>query len=117
MWSRFGSTTTSAREKKISMDLCRAIISAHRHGIKVLAHIHYLEDAKQLVEAGLDGLGHSVRDKPVDEQLIASMKKRGAWQPLPRPSTGVSTFVYAKPHPFWTTRSSLDRFLPRCSLP
>lgn len=89
------------REDKISMDLCRAIIeSAHKYGIKVAAHIFYLEDAKELVEAGLDGLAHSVRDKPVDEELIALMKKRGAWQAAATLTREVSTFVYAKHHPF-----------------
>ncbi|MCP5111150.1 MAG: amidohydrolase family protein, partial [bacterium] len=89
------------REEKISMDLCRAIIeSAHKYGIKVAAHIFYLEDAKALVQAGLDGLAHSVRDKPVDAELIALMKKRGAWQAAATLTREVSTFVYAKPHPF-----------------
>ena len=73
------------REKKIPLDLCKAIIAdAHKHGIKVAAHIFYLDDAKALVDAGLDGLAHSVRDKPVDDALIASMKKHGAFQSAPR---------------------------------
>ncbi len=53
------------REQKIPMELCRAIMeNAHEHGIKVAAHIFYLEDARRLIEMGLDGLAHSVRDKP-----------------------------------------------------
>lgn len=89
------------REKKIPLELCRAIIeSAHRYGIKVAAHVFYLEDAKGLVEAGLDGLAHSVRDQPVDDELIALMKKRGAWQSAATLVRELSTFVYARPHPF-----------------
>jgi len=89
------------KEKKIPMELCQAIISgAHKHGIKVGAHIFYLQDAERLVEAGLDGLAHSVRDKPVSDTLIASMKKRGAWQQAATLTREASTFVYAKPHPF-----------------
>jgi imidazolonepropionase-like amidohydrolase len=89
------------REKKISIDLCRAIIDgAHKHGLKVGAHIFYLDDAKALVDAGLDGLAHSVRDKPIDDALIASMKKKGAWQQAATLAREVSTFAYAKRAPF-----------------
>lgn len=89
------------RQRKISMPLSKAIIEeAHKKKIKVGAHIFYLEDAKQLVEAGLDGLAHSVRDAPVDDALIASMKKRGAWQQAATLARELSTFVFAKP-PSW----------------
>jgi len=91
------------KEKKIPMGLCQAIISgAHKHGIKVGAHIFYLQDAEKLVEAGLAGLAHSVRDKPVSDALIASMKKHGAWQQAATLTREISTFIYAKPHPMLT---------------
>jgi imidazolonepropionase-like amidohydrolase len=89
------------RQPKIPMDLCRSIISsANKHGLKVAAHVFYLEDARQLVEAGLHGLAHSIRDAEVDSALIAAMKKRGAWQSAATLSRELSTFVYAKPQPF-----------------
>ena len=89
------------RERKIPLPLSKAIIdAAHQHKIKTAAHIFYLEDAKQLVEAGLDGLAHSVRDAPVDEALIASMKKRGAWLAAATLTRELSTFVFATP-PAW----------------
>lgn len=89
------------RERKIPLELSRAIIAnAHKRGLKVAAHIFYLDDAKQLVEAGLDILAHSVRDRPVDDALIAAMKKRGAWQGAATLTREISTFVYAEPHPF-----------------
>lgn len=88
------------REKKIPMELCRAIIeNAHKRGIKVAAHIFYLEDARRLVEMGLDGLAHSVRDRPVDAALIAAMKQRGAWLAAPTLARELSTFIYADDHP------------------
>jgi imidazolonepropionase-like amidohydrolase len=88
------------RQKKIPMELCRAIIqSAHQRGLKVAAHVFYLEDARQLAEAGLDGLAHSVRDKPVDAGLIETMKKRGAWQSVATLVRELATFIYAQPHP------------------
>lgn len=88
------------KEPKIPMELCRAIIEeAHRHNLKVAAHIFYLEDSRRLVEAGIDALAHSVRDKAVDAELISLMKKRGTWQ-IPTLTRELSTFVYARPHPF-----------------
>lgn len=104
------------RQKKIPIDLCRAIIeSAHKRGLKVAAHVFYLEDARQLAEAGLDGLAHSVRDKPVDAALIETMKKRGAWQSSPTLVRELATFIYAQPHPslqdYFFTRSITPQLL------
>ena len=86
------------REKKIPLDLAKAIITdAHHQGLKVAAHVFYLDDAKTLVDAGLDGLAHSVRDKPVDDELIAAMKKHGAFQEAATLTREESTFIFAKP--------------------
>jgi imidazolonepropionase-like amidohydrolase len=88
------------REKKIPLDLAKAIIAdAHQHGLKVAAHIFYLDDAKALVDAGLDGLAHSVRDKPVDAALITAMKKHGAYQEAATLTREESMFIFAKPSP------------------
>jgi imidazolonepropionase-like amidohydrolase len=88
------------REKKIPLDLAKAIIAdGHKHGLKVAAHVFYLDDAKALIDAGLDGLAHSVRDKPVDDALIASMKKHGAFQEAATLTREESTFIFAKPGP------------------
>ena len=86
------------RERKIPIELCKAIIAdAHKHHLKVAAHVFYLDDAKALIDAGLDGLAHSVRDKPVDEALIAAMKKHGAFQEAATLTREESTFIFAKP--------------------
>jgi imidazolonepropionase-like amidohydrolase len=88
------------RDKKIPLDLAKAIIAdAHHDGLKVAAHVFYLDDAKALIDAGLDGLAHSVRDKPVDDELIAAMKKRGAFQEAATLTREESTFIFAKPSP------------------
>src|SRR5271169_4580768 len=88
------------REKKIPLDLAKAIIAdGHKHGLKVAAHVFYLDDAKALIDAGLDGLAHSVRDKPVDAELIALMKKHGALQEAATLTREESTFIFAKPGP------------------
>ena len=67
--------------KRMPYDICKAIIdSAHKHGLPAIAHVYYLEDAKHLADNGIDALAHSVRDKPVDHELINSMKSHGTWQ-------------------------------------
>jgi imidazolonepropionase-like amidohydrolase/streptogramin lyase len=63
--------------EKLKPNLYRAIIDeAHKHGIRVMAHIAALDDAKDLLRAGVDGFGHVVRDKDVDEELIAMLRAR-----------------------------------------
>jgi imidazolonepropionase-like amidohydrolase len=88
-------------QKKMPYDIGQAIIeSAHRHNLQAAAHIFYLEDAKALVDFGVDGLAHSVRDKPVDDALIAAMKKHRAWQMAATLSREASMFIYAHGAPF-----------------
>ncbi|MFN7918990.1 MAG: amidohydrolase family protein [Bryobacteraceae bacterium] len=88
------------KERKIPMDLSKAIIeNAHKRGLKVAAHVFYLDDAKKLVAAGLDGIAHSVRDKPVDDELIKLMKEKGAWQSAATFMREYSVFCFAKPDP------------------
>ena len=83
------------RERKIPLDLSKAIIdNARRHNLKVAAHIFYLDDARALVDAGLAGLAHSVRDKPVDQGLIETMKKHGAWQAAATLTREASLFAF-----------------------
>jgi imidazolonepropionase-like amidohydrolase len=89
------------KQKKIPLNLSKAIITdAHNSGLKVAAHIFYLDDAKALVAAGLNGLAHSVRDKPVDDDLIQLMKTHGAWQEAATLAREASTFVFGTPAPF-----------------
>jgi len=91
------------KRPKLPFDLTQAIIdNAHRAGLRVAAHIFYLSDAKQLVNAGVDALAHSVRDQPVDQELIDSMKKHGAWQEAATLTREASMVVYAKPPAFLT---------------
>lgn len=84
------------RFPKMPYPIAKAIIdSAHRRRLRVTAHIFYLQDARQLADYGVDGLAHSVRDKPIDQALIETMKKRGVWQMAATLSREASMFVYA----------------------
>jgi len=83
---------------KIPIEFSRAIIlEAHKKGLKVVAHVFYLKDAKELTDAGIDGLAHSVRDKQVDDELIASMRKHGTWQMASTLSREASMFSFVNP--------------------
>jgi imidazolonepropionase-like amidohydrolase len=85
------------RLPKMPYPIAKAIIDAgHRHGLRVVAHIFYLQDARQLTDDGIDGLAHSVRDRPVDQDLILAMKKHGTWQMAPTLSREASMFIYGK---------------------
>jgi len=63
--------------KKLSPPLYRAIIDeAHQRGLRVVVHVYYLADARDLVEAGADGFLHLVRDEEMDDALVAKMKAK-----------------------------------------
>src|SRR5262245_51828054 len=67
----------SGTVEKLKPNLYRAIIDeAHKAGVRVMAHIAALDDAKDLLRAGVDGFGHVVRDRDVDDELIAMLRQR-----------------------------------------
>ncbi len=70
----------NGRAPKLAAPLYRAIIDeAHRRGLKVNAHVFYHADAVDLVDAGIDGFAHLVRDTVMDDALVASIVKRGVY--------------------------------------
>ena len=82
-------------------EISAAVIrAAHRNGLRAIAHIFYLADAKRLVEQGVDGFAHGVRDQPVDQALVDAMRRRGTWQVAETLSREASMFAYGAPAPF-----------------
>lgn len=70
----------NGRVKKLTPDIYRPIIDeAHKHGMMAIAHVYYLKDAHDLVEAGINGFMHLVRDEVMDDELIAMMKARNVF--------------------------------------
>ncbi len=59
------------------------IDEAHKKHLRAVAHVFYLDDAKELLREGIDGFGHMVRDQPVDQEFLDLMKAKGAWQVSP----------------------------------
>ena len=91
-----GSTT------KMTPDVYRAVIDeAHKHKLRVAAHIFYLDDAKDLLRAGVDAIVHSVRDRDVDEEFLSLMKARQVPY-VPTLTREVSTFVYESTPEFFS---------------
>jgi imidazolonepropionase-like amidohydrolase len=81
--------------QKMPPEIYGAIIDeAHKHGLRVAAHVYHLEDARLLVADGVDVLAHSVRDGDVDDALIAEMKKRHVAY-IPTLSLDDFAFAYA----------------------
>ncbi len=57
--------------KKLTPALYGAVIDeAHKHGLRVTAHIFTLEDGKGLLRAGLDAFAHGVRDRDIDDEFV-----------------------------------------------
>ena len=63
--------------KKLTPEIYGVIIDeAHKRGLRVTAHIFELEDAKGLIRAGVDVFAHGIRDKDIDDELVAMFKQR-----------------------------------------
>jgi len=62
--------------KKLSPELYAAVLDeAHKRGLRVIAHIYTLDDAKATLSAGLDAFAHGVRDKDLDDEFMALVKQ------------------------------------------
>jgi imidazolonepropionase-like amidohydrolase len=63
--------------EKLSAPLYQAVIDeAHKSGLEVTAHIFALEDAKGLLRSGVDAFAHGIRDRDIDDELVALVKER-----------------------------------------
>lgn len=79
--------------KKLTPELYGAVIDeAHKHDLRVTAHIFTLEDAKGLLRAGVDAFAHGIRDRDVDDEVMALFKARPDVVLAPNlPDRGVAT--------------------------
>ena len=85
---------------KMTPEAYQAVIdAAHERGLRLAAHLYYLDDAKGLLAAGADLLAHSVRDAEVDDELIAQLRESGVCY-CPTLMREVSTYVYES-RPEW----------------
>jgi imidazolonepropionase-like amidohydrolase len=66
---------------------------AHELGLPAAAHVYYLDDAKLLLESGIDFIAHSIRDAQVGEEIVTLFAERDACY-CPTLTRELSTFVY-----------------------
>jgi imidazolonepropionase-like amidohydrolase len=87
---------------KMAPDVYQAVIEeAHKNGYRTAAHVVGLDDAKALLRAGVDYIAHSVRDREVDDEFIALMKKRHVFY-SPTLTRELAVFTYAETPSFFT---------------
>ncbi len=77
------------------------IAQTHSRGLRVAAHMFSLQDARGLIEAGVDILAHSVRDQDVNAAFIAELKRRNVGY-IPTLTRDLSVFVYETTPEFFT---------------
>jgi imidazolonepropionase-like amidohydrolase len=77
---------------KLTPALYGAVIDeAHKHKLRVSAHIFSLEDAKGLLKAGVDSFAHGIRDRDMDDEAAALLKARPNFVLIPNmPDRGVA---------------------------
>jgi imidazolonepropionase-like amidohydrolase len=87
---------------KMAPDVYQAVIDeAHKNGFRTAAHVVLLDDAKGLLRAGVDYIAHSVRDRDVDDEFIALMKKRHVFY-SPTLTRELAVFTYAETPSFFS---------------
>jgi hypothetical protein len=80
--------------EKMKAEIYQAVIArAHEKGFKVASHLFYLDDAKGLLKAGTDFVGHSIRDQAIDDEVMGLFKERNVCY-CPTLTREVSAFVY-----------------------
>jgi imidazolonepropionase-like amidohydrolase len=95
---------------KLSPALYRAVIAeAHKLNARVIAHIFYLDDAKDLARAGVDAFAHLVRDKEVDQELVALMLQHHVAQ---MPNIAISENAIHAEAPAWLDAPLLHEVAP-----
>ena len=88
--------------EKMPRNIFDALVDqAHIRRLPVAAHLFYLNDAKYILNAGADLVAHSVRDLPVDNELIDLINAKGVCY-IPTLTREVSTFVYESEPEFFS---------------
>ncbi len=71
-----------------------AIDQAHKDRLPIAAHVYTLEDARHLVNDGIDVLAHSVRDQLVDTAFATALLQHHTWY-IPTLALDESFYLYA----------------------
>jgi len=91
---RFIKTRMNGSANDMAPEVYTALIDeAHKRKLSVASHLFHLSDAKRLVDAGLDVIGHSIRDQDVDADFVAGLKRRNVGY-IPTLTRDLSVFQY-----------------------
>ena len=98
-------------QKKLTPELYGAAVDeAHKHNLRAIAHVYDLEDAKGLVRAGIEGFTHLVRDKDIDDEFIALLKRHpGVFF---TPNLGITSRAIESGRPAWLDDPLLHETIP-----
>ena len=100
-WVKIRVDDTLGTTTKMPPAVYRAVIDeAHARGLRVAAHLFYLEDARDLLAAGVDLIAHSVRDTAVDGAFVSELARRGTCL-CPTLTREVSAFAYSEEPAFF----------------
>ncbi len=111
-WVKIRVDSNIGQQQKMPPEVYQAVISrAREHGLPVTVHLVELEDAKGVLEAGAALIGHSVRDRPVDQEFIDMMRERNVCL-VPTLTRELSTYVYAERPAFLDDPFFLERAAP-----
>lgn len=87
-------------------EVYQAIVDeAQKQHLSSYAHIFYLEDAKGVAKAGVNGIVHPVRDQLVDTELLQLMKEHDVFQ--------ASTISAGSPDRAWLDELQLAETVPQ----
>ena len=85
--------------EKLTPEIYRVIIEeAHVRDLQVIAHVFYAEDATDLVEAGVNGFAHLVRDEEMSPALVAAINSQNVFV---MPNLGISERGTHDESPAW----------------
>src|SRR5690606_30997921 len=81
---------------KMPWEAVEAVLAVGReHDVPVATHLFYLDDAVRLLEMGSGLIGHSVRDRDVDDDFVRRLTGSGVCY-VPTLTREVSTYVYGE---------------------
>ena len=99
----------NGRAPRLSIPVALAAIDeAHKHGLKIAAHIFYHDDAVALAQAHIDAFAHLVRDKVMSDELIGLIVRNNVYVMPTLGSTERSTFSSPPP---WVDEPYLSAIL------
>jgi len=91
---------SSPAQPRLTIPIAKKIIQeAHKHNLRVCAHVFYTADAEQLVNFGVDILGHSIRDTVISDALVQQMKLKNIAY-IPTLTLDKFGYIYAEEAPW-----------------